>query len=492
MKGWIRQLLPKNRFARGVTILAGGTAVGQIIVVAASPLLTRLYSPADFGLLAVYVGLLALFTVIASLRYQLAIPLPECDMEAHSITILSLLIVTGMTALFALAVGVWGDTLIQLLNTPALERYLWLLPIGFLLVGIYQVFNQLAIRLAAFGAIATTKLSQSVVMVVVQLGGYVLGPLALLLGRIFGQSAGIVTLVRATWHGKGRSDEKYSELYELRETASRYRNFPLMSTWTGLSSAAGSNLPPLLIAAFFGPIAAGLFALTHRVLSQPMAVMGKAVGDVFFREAAQAHREGRLHQVVEPVYYNLVVVSLPAALLIFLSAPPVFVVVFGEDWQRSGEIARWITFWLFFEFIATPPTRVYPILNKHGIALRFQLSLLASGVISILIGSVVFDSLIWAVAIMSVLNGFVYISRLVTTFSLVGLSRIAPLEMLMQAIPGAVVCNIPLFVIWAVNGEISLVGLWDIGLFLLSLIFVSLLIFRKIKIMAAYDNLQKY
>jgi len=78
-KNQLRRLLPKNAFVRSVSVLVGGTAGAQILLVLAAPLLTRLYTPEDFGLLAVYASLLALIGVISSLRYELAIPLPEDD-----------------------------------------------------------------------------------------------------------------------------------------------------------------------------------------------------------------------------------------------------------------------------------------------------------------------------------------------------------------------------------------------------------------------------
>ena len=132
----LKQLLPNNRFARSVSVLAGGTAAGQLIVIAASPILTRLYTPEDFGLLAVYAGILGILGVIANLRYQLAIPLPDSDEDAASIAALSLLVVVLITVLAAIAVWLFGAELVHLLNTPALETYLWLVPVGIFLVGI--------------------------------------------------------------------------------------------------------------------------------------------------------------------------------------------------------------------------------------------------------------------------------------------------------------------------------------------------------------------
>ncbi|MDT2264523.1 hypothetical protein P7H12_14360 [Paenibacillus larvae] len=71
MSGRVRQLVSQsmlNRpFVKQVSVLAGGTAFSQLLLVAASPVLTRLYTPEQFGVLSVYVALLSIFTVIGSL-----------------------------------------------------------------------------------------------------------------------------------------------------------------------------------------------------------------------------------------------------------------------------------------------------------------------------------------------------------------------------------------------------------------------------------------
>lgn len=472
MKERLKRLLPKNKFARAVSVLAGGTAAGQIIVVVASPLLTRLYSPEDFGLLAVYAGLLGILGVVASLRYELAIPLPESNEEAASVAVLSLLTVLGMTLLCAVVVGIWGQDITALLNTPALTPYLWLLPLGLLLAGAYQALSYSALRVRAFSTIAQTKLIQATCMVGVQLVAYGFGPVALIFGRVIGQSAGITSLTRvSTKTADGVfARKKVSELYRV---AVAYRRYPLISTWTGLSSAGGTHLPPLLIAALLGAPQAGLFALTHRVLSQPMAVLGKSIGDVFYREAAEAHREGRLQEIVAKVYGSLVAVSLPIALTIFLSAPSGFTFVFGEEWAVAGEMARWMTPWLFFQFVATPPTRVYPILDRHGIALRFQLSLLISGALSVVVASILFDSALVAVALMSLLNGGIYMTRLAVTYSLVDLPPSAPFAKLAKAFVPAVLLNLPLIGLWLLTGSVSLSGYIGVLLFAVTTVLVG-------------------
>ncbi len=86
MERWII----KNNFAKRVSLLIGATAVAQLILILSMPLLTRLYTPEDFGLLAIYSSILAVISVVASLCYESAIPLPKNDETAAHILLLTI------------------------------------------------------------------------------------------------------------------------------------------------------------------------------------------------------------------------------------------------------------------------------------------------------------------------------------------------------------------------------------------------------------------
>ncbi|WP_237251717.1 oligosaccharide flippase family protein [Thioalkalivibrio nitratireducens] len=385
-KNQIRRLLPKNRFARSVSVLAGGTAAGQIIVVAASPILTRLYTPEDFGLLAVYAALLGIVAVIASLRYQLAIPLPESDEEAASIAVLSLLVIASMTALSALIVWFWGSSVAMLLNVPALEPYMWLLPVGLALMGMYQVFSYWAIRVKAFTKIARTKLTQALSTVGVQLGAFTLGPLALLLGQITGHAAGATTLaslaVRRKW-----AAFRQVRLTNICSAARRYRRFPIYSTWGAMFNTASAQLPLLLFAFLFSATAAGLYMLAHRVLAMPSSLIGKAIGDVFFSQGADARRKGTLGVLVASIHGKLAHIAMPPMVLLVVAGPELFGIAFGADWRIAGEFARWMAPWIYLQFITSPLSLLFPILEKQMHEVFFQGALLISRLGALLVGA---------------------------------------------------------------------------------------------------------
>lgn len=405
-------LLPKNGFARGVSVLVGGTASAQALMVMAAPLLTRLYSPEDFGLLAVYGGLLALYTVVASLRYELAIPLPESHVEAANVLILSLLVVLVTTSISAAMVLLAGTQIAQALSTPKLSQYFWLLPLGVLLTGVYNVLNYWAVRNKSFGDIASTRITQSLATLVVQILGFKFGGIALLFGQASGQGVGSLRLARSAL--------KYEELKAwswqgVWQAAKRYRQFPLFSTGSGLLNTAGTQLPPLIFAALFSASAAGLYALANRILRLPMTVLGAAIGKVYFSNLADAHRESRLSGLVETGVESLLKLALPAAAAFMVIAPDLFALVFGEDWRISGKIALWMTPWLLFQFIGAPLSTVYFVLEKEKLGLCFQAGMFSLRVLSVMVGYVYFDFIgtLIIFSLVSALCYFLYIISVV-------------------------------------------------------------------------------
>lgn len=383
----IQKLLPKKRFARNVSVLAGGTAASQAIVVLASPLLTRLYTPDDFGLLAVYSGLLGILSVVASLRYQLAIPLPNSDEEAASIVVLSLLIVIGTTMFTALGTIFFGEAIAQALNTPMLAPYFWLLPLGLLLAGVYQVLSYWAVRIKAFPAIARTRLTQSVSMIVVQIGGYSIGTIALLIGKVLGQSAGTSSLAALAINTRW-STFRSVRLVNVRLSMRRYKRFPLYSSWAGLFNSAGTQLPPILFAALFSPGAAGIYMLAHRVLAMPMQLLGSAIANVFLSSAPEARRNGQLASIVSDIHTMLAYVAMPPALILLLAGPDLFAIFFGEHWRQAGSFAQWMAPWIYLQFITSPLSILFSVLERQIQGLAFQAILLISRVGSLLVGGI--------------------------------------------------------------------------------------------------------
>jgi O-antigen/teichoic acid export membrane protein len=78
----MRRLLPESRFVRRIAMLSGGTLLGQLVLAGSSPVLTRLYGPAAFGGLAVFMSLWSILVVMAACRYEFAVPVVPDERDA--------------------------------------------------------------------------------------------------------------------------------------------------------------------------------------------------------------------------------------------------------------------------------------------------------------------------------------------------------------------------------------------------------------------------
>ncbi|HYD60718.1 MAG TPA: lipopolysaccharide biosynthesis protein [Noviherbaspirillum sp.] len=393
----IRRVLPANAFARRVVVLAGGNVLAQAITVAVAPILTRLYSVQDFGLMAVFVTLLSLVSVVGALRYEQAIPMPEDDKEAASLLVLSLLVLIAITGLAAIPLMMWRFEIAALLKTPALSDYMVLVPIGALLAGLYSTLNRWAVRRKAFAPLASTRMSQAFFAAAIQLAGAKLGALALLLGQVAGQGGGSVSLLARVLR-KDWSVVRSVRARDVLSAARTYRKYPMYSTWTALCNTVGSQLPSVMFAAFFGPAAAGIYLLANRVLSAPMQLVGQAIGNVFLADAPAAMREGRLGAVVAKVHARLAHIGMPPMLVLLVAGPEIFAVVFGESWRQAGVFAQWLAPWLYLVFITSPMTSIFLVLERQVSAMAFQVVLLSVRAAAIAAGAWM-DDLMAAVAL---------------------------------------------------------------------------------------------
>lgn len=459
MKNQFGRLLPKSSFARGVSVLVAGTASAQLLLVLAAPILTRLYSPEDFGLLAVYTSLLALIGVISSLRYELAIPLPEDDGEAANVAVLCLILVVISAVLTGVLVLLMGSAIVAALGVAALAGYLWLLPVGVLLSGAYSVFDYWTVRTKRFTILAGTRLQQAVATIAIQLASFKFGGIALLLGQVIGQMGSTIILGLSALKSAGFKQINWTG---VKKATSRYRRFPIFSTWEGLANTAGNQLPTFMFAALFSPAAAGLYMLTHRIMTLPMSLIGSAIGQVFFSNASEAHRAGKLGPLVAQLHAKLAHISLPPTILLMLMGPALFAFIFGEQWRQAGEFVKWMAPWFYFQFISSPISTVFAVTEslKQGVA--FQIFLLIFRAAAIGFGSMVGD-LHFAVVIFSIVSAMGYFCLILWLAHLSNFSFIMICRTNVSALFFALIVALPLIITLTFAGEEPY--FWFAGLF---------------------------
>lgn len=349
----------RQGFVRSAGILVGGTATAQALTVLALPLLTRLYTPEDFSLLAVYVAMLTMVSVIACLRLEIAIPIPEDDTEAANLLALGF-IFASLSALIAAAVVVFfGTAFFQAVGQPQMQRFGWLLPLGIWLAGSYAAFQFWSTRKKRFPAIAMTRMTQAGSGLAAQLGlGWAgVGAIGLMLGHALMAGAGVVNLAWRSLRAD-RSILRTVSLQGMVKAFTKYRKFPQYSTFDALTNNAAIQLPVIMIAAVVVGPEAGFIFLAMRTMGTPITLIGGATGQVYLSRAPEELRNGRLPSFTIGVLRGLAIIGVVPLIIIALIAPTAFAFVFGEEWRRAGELAAWMTPWFVLKLLSSPVSMI--------------------------------------------------------------------------------------------------------------------------------------
>ncbi len=387
----VGKILPKNQFVRSVGVLVGGTAGAQAIVVLSSPILTRLYSPDDFSIFAVYSSIFGILVSIACLRFEIAIPLPQKDTVAINVLAISLCMPLIVGIVLCLIFFFADDLIVGLLRRDGVDRYFWLIPIGVWLAGSCRALQYWAIRKKRFRLVTKARLLQSFGGVSTQIvfGFFCIGPLGLLLGMIVRISLGILGLWR---------DLVTTQIETLRQVNFRdvvnvfreYKRFPKYSTMEALANSGSAELPILLIASVVTGPEVGFLMLATRVMTAPMSLIGKSVAEVYLSTAADCYRKGQLGASTLNVMRGLLKIGVGPLVFAGITAQYLFPVIFGREWSRAGEIIMWMTPWFIMQFLVSPISMVLHVVGRQttalglqvfGLALRFGVVFVAAFVI---------------------------------------------------------------------------------------------------------------
>lgn len=382
----LKNKLRSHSFAKNTLYLVLGTGGGAALLILATPFLSRLYSPESFGALAVYASTLSILLTISSLRYELAIVLPEDDhVSANLIAIcFSLLLLT--TIIISTCIWNFGSQFVRWVQAPQLEPYLYLFPFGILGGGAYQILSYWAIKKGAFPVAARTRFAQGVGTVIPQLSfGFATGStIGLLLGETLGRFSGTLLLLR---FAKRNLPIKSISIQGMREAATRYVQFPLLNSPASILTALSTQAPAILLSHFYNPEVAGYFALTSRILQAPATLLGQAVGQIFLSRAAGLKEKESLTLLTQRTAIVLFAVGLPVFAFFIYAGGDIFSTIFGEKWRQSGVYATLLAPWYLLWLIANPLSNLFTVREWQLSALLYAALECIIKVSSILIGA---------------------------------------------------------------------------------------------------------
>lgn len=342
-----------------------GTALGQVAAFVAAPILSRLYSPDDFGVVGVFLSIATVLGVIAALRLELAIVVPKLDKDAESIVVAALVVVSITVLLTAILVAVAARPISYVLGVPDLAPLLGVLPLYVGSLGVFQVFNYWATRIGSFGRLASAHITRGTATAAGQvgLGAVRLGAPGMLAGQVFGQfMSTLILLGRSTTDGRLRFRTPVI-LSNCTKLLRQYSDFTIFGSSQALLYAIGQSIPAILLTSSFGAATAGQYLLAHRVITAPSTLIGQSLRQVLYPQLSrQLHEPTVLGLTLKITLVLGVLASIPLALLAFFG-PIAFTWAFGPNWLMAGQFARFLGIVLASNLANIPAVSLVPLLR---------------------------------------------------------------------------------------------------------------------------------
>jgi O-antigen/teichoic acid export membrane protein len=363
--------LLEEQLVRNVVTLGGGTGIGQLIVAASYPVLTRLYSPRELGFFGLIMAFAYFATTALGGKYELAVVSTRSDADAAWLTTIAFWMAVPVTALATAIMYAFVD--LNVLSFGSLPRWSVLLLAPILIAsGWFMALRFWHVRQANFQQISRALVTQGVgrALFPIVAGFAHSGFSGLALGELGGRALAVRRLGVDFWAVSRTLLKRPWSAAIVRVMRENWR-CPGLLLPAALVDALGTSLPLPVVATLFGPVAAGHFALVQRVVALPAAFITSSVSDVVHAHASEAHVGGRerLAEAISQSSKRLTVVALLVYVPLAVTSPFLFGPIFGAKWSESGILATCLAPMLAMHTIASPLTRVFVIVQRYDLKL---------------------------------------------------------------------------------------------------------------------------
>ncbi|WP_171260720.1 lipopolysaccharide biosynthesis protein [Acinetobacter sp. DSM 11652] len=350
-----------------------GTAFSHIIFISTLPIITRLYTPDDFKVLAIYSAILSIVSVLVCLRFEVAVPLPKYDSHACILVVLSLISTVIINILIFLSLFIFQDNLKSFFN-DSLVNYFWLIPIGGVFIGFFNAFQYWNTRKKDFLIISKTRVIQTSFSSILQIIYGLISPasIGLIIGYIIRISFGFFITGRKFFKENWYNLKRINKI-KLIVIFRKYKKFPKYSVLEGLFNSSSIQIPVLLIAFYSAGPEVGFLMLASQLLSAPMSLIGQSVAQAYLSEARNEYQRNNLTEFTHKIIIILLKSSVIPLFLGFILFPYLIPIFLGDEWSRVGVMMSWMVPWFFMQFITSPISMSLHVTNNQSTALLLQI-----------------------------------------------------------------------------------------------------------------------
>lgn len=354
-----------SKYVKDIYLQGMGNAVAQLIGVLTIPILTRLFTPEQYGALNLFTNVVAFLSIIITFRFEYLILLDKY--ESVALNIISLILRFGviLSVAFFFIILTNKSTLVSLFKLEQVSSYLYFAPFSALLISISVSVQQFQQRKQKYfiSGVSEVVNKLGVLFFTVIVFFVFRTTLALILSSSFGIALKIIylsnkdELIKNSWF----SLRKKIALISFKKYWKSSLSFSISNTLLFITG----HLPVYFITKYYGMKVLGNWSLMIMALYLPTSVIGNAIGQVFYERAAKLNAEGyNFNKLWVSTIKSLLLISIPSFLIIAFISPYIFSTFFGNNWQLAGEYASIFSIAACLSFICTPVDKACYIINR--------------------------------------------------------------------------------------------------------------------------------
>lgn len=364
-------------FIGDVATMMSGKSVASLIALVTMPIIARLFSPRDFGIAALFLSTSTLISNIGALRYEVALVLPDRESEAILLMACTYRILVGICLLLLVVVGVYEACGVSAEVIDSMGIWIWFLPLGVLLMTMIQIQENWLARRKSFKVVATSMVVGTTVTGGSRIGfGYLSGSsvFGLIAGQMIGQVCRLAVQKSASSEGLRATFSRIGWA-QFRRITAHYSDFPRLTAPAALLTAAGQQLPVVLLGVLFTPAVVGYYSMATRLTHSPIVIVANSMRRVFLQKAAEINNRGKSLAFAFAVSTGGLALlgAFPLAILWFFGQP-LTVWLLGDRWTEAGRYLEIIAPWLFMLWVTAPSNPVFVVLRKQKLWLNMQIS----------------------------------------------------------------------------------------------------------------------
>jgi len=411
----------QSEFIRNASKLMTGSVLSQVLTVFTAPVLSRIYLPADYGLLGLYGSVTGLIAMFGTFQYANAIVIAKNDDEVRGLMKLCLQILGIITIATLVAMLLFGGMIGNLLEADHLPTLLLLAPLSVSMSGLSGIFGNYAVRKKQFTLVSQNRVVSAVLAATASIGiGYFWqNPIGLFVGLWIGQVTSGFFLAFKSLKQSGESWVNLWSSNTNTKTAQTYVNFPKYSLPADFINNFTNQIPVFMLNAYGTPAAVGSFNMSNRLLGLPIGFISSAVGEVFRQRAAQDYIEtNTCRPIFIKTFKTLGLLSILPFAIIIVFGPQLFSFVLGDKWHEAGVYAQIMGIMFFFRFTVSPLTYVYYIANKQKEDFILHFMFLLVAYFSFYLGYQLFHSTYYSLLLFSIFYSLIYCVYLVRSYQI--------------------------------------------------------------------------